>query len=540
MDDSNCISYEEAGMLAKLTRDYLAGNESLDNFYQYKPNLKEFETVIQDKSKEDINREILYAALSEQYAEVKLTKQVRKNLESLKLDTTFTIVTGHQLCLFTGPLYFIYKIVSVVNLVEKLRKQHPEYSFVPVYWMASEDHDFDEINHTFINGERYDWNPNLTKNESGHFGKVGAVPTEDIKSVIADLENNLPDTAQSKRILKLLKEAYLEHKDLASATRFFVHNLFGEQGVLCVDGDHSSLKRVFAKSVKRELLEQLSYKKVSEALEELNGYKIQVNPREINLFYMIDGVRERIERIGEQFSVVNTSIEFSESEILDELEQYPERFSPNVILRPLYQETILPNLAYIGGGAEVAYWLEMRKMFEAFAVNYPMVLVRNSGLVLHERTQKKIHQLGLELKDVFRNESDIVQQLIEQQLELPLVFEKERTEIELAYQSILNRMKSADLTLEKSVASALQIQRNHIDALEKKLYRAEKKNHAVLIERIRAIKSDIQPNGGLQERTVNIIEMWLEYGDAFIDRMKEQFDPLSFELTLYYPQYKEE
>lgn len=540
MDECCYVSYEEAGMLAQLTRDYLAGNKDLQPFYQYTPQIDQFEKIIEDKSKENIDREQLFNSLQAQYQGLKISKKVKKNISSLKDENTFTIVTGHQLCLFTGPLYFIYKILSVINLTEQLAEEYPDKKFVPVYWMASEDHDFDEINHTWINGVRYEWNPEIQKNTSDHFGKVGSVPTQDIQALINVMKDTLPESDQTARIFELLTKAYIDQPNLTSATRYLVNELFSEYGVVCVDGDDVGLKSQFASIVQKELLSSFSFHQASSTIDQLKEYKIQVNPREINLFYMKDNLRERIEKTETGYQIVNTSVSFSESEMMAELENHPERFSPNVMLRPLYQEKILPNLAYIGGGAEVAYWMEMKGIFEEAEVNYPMVLSRNSALVMPDKMRKKINQLGIQLTDLFKPKEKLIKQLVEDAVTDRLTFDAEREKMEELFGQISERMSKADISLERSAKAALQYQMNYLTSLEKKLFRAEKKNQEVLLERIDVLKSVAYPQGGLQERTINIIEMWLEFGDQFIEKMKQRFNPLQFDLLVYFPQEESE
>lgn len=536
MDDSCCVSYESAGMLAQLTRDYLAGKAELENLYSYQPNLKAFQEAIEDRAKYPVERDVLVKAIQKQYEGIKLPKPVKKNLNALQQESTFTIVTGHQLCLFTGPLYFVYKILSTINLARQLKEAYPEHNFVPVYWMATEDHDFDEINHTWIGERKWQWTPTIQQNESGHYGKVGAIPTNSLDSLIDELKVALGDSDQARRIIELLSKSYLEQDNLSAATRFLVNELFGKDGVVCVDGDDVQLKQQFAPVVQKELLSNMAFSATKETIDNLSkDYKIQVNPREINLFYMKENLRERIEKNGDKFEIVNTSLSFSEAEMLGELEKHPERFSPNVMLRPVYQEVILPNLAYIGGGAEVAYWLELKKVFERAEVFYPMLLLRNSALTLAQKTMKKIDQVGLELLDVFRPENELVQQLVKEDVDERLEFTAEEKEIQSVYKNIEERMKKADQTLEYSVRSALEYQLKYLRSLEKKLFRAEKKKRQVVLDRIAAIKKAAYPIGGLQERTINIIQMWLEYGDNYIAEIGEQFDPLRFELVVFVP-----
>jgi len=309
----------------------------------------------------------------------------RQNIELLHHENTFTITTSHQLNLFTGPLYFLYKIISVINLTNELKAAYPENNFVPVYWMATEDHDFDEINYFNFKGKKVQWSRQAS-------GAVGRLNTEDLDKVLDVFTANLGFGANSNGIKKLFKCAYLDHKNLADATRFLANELFGIYGLVIVDADDRDLKSLFAPYVKKELTEQTSFTKVSETNEKINslGFNVQVNPREINLFYLKEDLRERIVEQNGTYFVNDTDISFTKSELLAELEKHPERFSPNVIMRPLYQEVILPNLCYIGGGGELAYWFQLKSYFKAVNVPFPMLLLRNSVLVKTAKQSEKL------------------------------------------------------------------------------------------------------------------------------------------------------
>ena len=396
----DCIPYRKTGYFSGLICDYLDQLSSLQPFYNRFPQLDAFEEQIKEKGKQypKAHRKVLFEALTEQYNGITLSEATEDNLELLKSSTTFTVVTGHQLNLFTGPLYFLYKIITALNLAKRLKERYPDYDFVPVYWMATEDHDFEEINYFNFKGKKLQWN-------RADGGAVGRMETEGLQAVLAAFIQELGPGNRAKHLAELFRRAYLEHDTLAAATRFLANELFGTYGLVVVDGDDSRLKRLMAPYVEKDIVKGITHDQVTEAIKSLRQqdkpYPIQVNPRKINYFYLLDGLRERIEERDGHFHVLNSDLNFSKAELEQELKAHPERFSPNVITRPIYQEVILPNLCYIGGGGELAYWLQFKGAYDALEVPFPILLLRNSALLLSGKQRNKLGRLGIKLEDLF-------------------------------------------------------------------------------------------------------------------------------------------
>lgn len=378
------------GQFSPLFLDYLGKKPELRPFYNHFPELENFGDLIKHRHFPEEHRQVLVASLTQQYNEIEISEPTVSQIEKLALPNTFTVTTGHQLNLFTGPLYFIYKIVSTINLAEKLNHAYPDAHFVPIYWMATEDHDFAEINYFKLDGKKYQW-------KSTQKGPVG-----DFK-----LDNSFKDffNEVSHFVPEFFKEAYQSSATLAEAVRKYVHTLFGEKGLLVMDGNRQELKSLFKPVILDDLTRHSANElcnQQTQKLEEL-GYKSQIFPREINFFYINEGVRERLEKSGPIYRVLETDISFSEIELKNEIENHPERFSPNVVLRPLFQEMILPNIAYLGGPAEVAYWLQLKTVFDHYQVPLPAIMPRNFALVLNTFAQRKITKLGLPDKKLFED-----------------------------------------------------------------------------------------------------------------------------------------
>lgn len=382
---TDCISYQTSGYFSKLMQDYLDQKPELKALYNHFPTLENFEKQINEKQAnfDNGNRIPLVETLKKQYQNIEISDSTKQNIELLSLPNTFTITTGHQLNLFSGPLYFLYKIISTINLTKELKLKYPANNFVPIYWMATEDHDFEEINYFNFKGKKFRWNKESS-------GPVGRLSTKGLDEFFEIYSLELGSSTNANVLKNLFNDAYLKHDNLADATRYLANNLFANYGLVILDADDANLKRAFIPFIKEELEHQTSFKTVQKTIEQLSDYIIQVNPREINLFYIEDNLRERIIFENDKYYVNNTKISFTKDEILKLLESNPEKFSPNVIMRPLYQEIILPNLCYIGGGGEIAYWLELKSFFDAINITFPILLVRNSVLLNTEKQAKKL------------------------------------------------------------------------------------------------------------------------------------------------------
>ena len=518
---SDCISYQDSGYFSTLIVDYLNQKPELKNWYNRFPKLENFEGQIAEKAQNfpTDNRQILVESLRRQYEKSDLSEATNYNVALLEKASTFTVTTGHQLNLFTGPLYFLYKIVSAVNLAKELKTKYPDHDFVPVYWMATEDHDFEEISYFNLKGKKFRWN-----RESD--GAVGRLSTEGLQNVLDLLVLELGPSENAKKLAQLFRQAYLEHDRLSDATRWLANELFGRYGLVIIDGDDKELKRVFAPYVKQELKEQVSFARVSDTIQNFGNYNVQVNPREINLFYLDDQLRERIVFEEGRYFVNGTPMSFSEAEILSEVDQSPEKFSPNVIMRPLYQEVILPNLCYIGGGGEIAYWLELKAFFDAVNVTFPMLLIRNSVLLTSDKQAKKADALNLTWNDLFLPQPELVNRKMSEISEFELHLLPQKLALQKQFADLFALAQKTDKSFSGAVKAQEAKQLKGLDNLEKRLLKAQKRKHADDLERITDLQNELFPFQGLQERKTNFSEFYLQTGPQLIPLLLSRLKPL--------------
>lgn len=524
--DSNCFTFtsmdctysgvdiSKTGYFSNIINDYLKGEEKLSPFYVHSPDIIGISNALKARVGFKTDRKLLVDGLKSQYSFVQDDPFVSSNIDRLLLDNTYTIVTAHQPAIFTGTLYFVYKILHTVALCNKMKELHPGNEFVPVYYMGSEDADLDELGQIYLSGDTIRWE---TKQE----GAVGRMKAEQLDPILNRIEGELSVLPFGKELIDLLKSCYHRKHNIQEATFKLLHELFGRFGVVVFIPDHKEFKKAMVPVFKKDLFDNLPYEKVSETIELLEkDYKVQANPRQINLFYFGDGRRDRIEKSGDnEWSVIGTDLKFTREELEKELVEYPERFSPNVILRGLMQETLLPNLAYVGGGGELAYWMEYRTMFEKFEIPFPALILRKSFLLVEEKYQKKINRLGLKVTSLFHSQEEIMSEIVNRNTESQLSLVNEIEEISKNYDRINYLSGSIDITLEKHVASLKVRSIKALQALEKKMLRAEKRKFSEEQQMVESIKKNLFPKNNLQERVENFMPWYAKYGPVFFDEL---------------------
>ncbi len=510
------IALRDTHAFSNFFLDYVEQKPELRDFYNRFPAPENFKEQILEKSKSfsSANRALLNNSLTKQYGSLALSEKVKQNLALLNDNNTFTITTGHQLNIFTGPLYFIYKIVTVINACAQLKKLYPQYHFVPVYWMASEDHDYDEIKYFKLYGKKYTWQTNQS-------GAVGRFSTEGLDKLAGELPGDV----------SLFKEAYSKSKTLAEAVRHYVNALFADNGLLVVDGDDVALKKLFTNTIREDIFHHTPKQKVEEQNKKLNalGYETQVFARNINFFYLKDKLRARIEKKDNGFVVLDSTIRFSASEMEREIEQHPEHFSPNVILRPLYQEVILPNLAYVGGPAEMVYWLQLKGVFDQAQIPFPVLLPRNFGTIAEAQWMRKLAKTGLDKKDFFKEKNYLFNHWVLKNTHHNLTLGKELQAVRALFEDVQKRANTIDRTLGPLVAAEAKRTEHSLEKIEKKLLKAEKRVHSDKLRQIEEVKDALFPGGGLQERIDNFLNFH-QQDRSFIPSLLTHFDPFDFRM----------
>ncbi|HNQ61143.1 MAG TPA: bacillithiol biosynthesis cysteine-adding enzyme BshC [Bacteroidia bacterium] len=527
--DKHAISLIKTGIFDELILDYLKNDEKIRSFYAQTPDPEGLSAKMISRPDFPINRSILVNSLQSQYKDLTGLpnfEAVSRNIEALKDENTFTICTGHQLNIFTGPLYTVFKMISTIRTAQKMEAETGN-KIVPVFWMASEDHDMDEINHLYLYGQRYQWNT-VWKGASGH------APCTGLHDILEQLKSKFMNDPYTEQWIELLQNCFKPEFNLANATRKFIHSLFGKYGLVVIDADNRELKKEFIPEMLNDITMSRADKLVHETIEQLSvNYKIQVRPRPVNLFYLSTTERIRIDLEGDKYFLQDRSRMWNKTDLENEIKDFPERFSPNVVLRPMFQEKILPNIAMIGGPGELAYWLELKSLFTASSVSYPVLLLRNSAMFIDAQTWNKLNKFGIEFSGIFESADDWIRNYVKQDKDIDQSIDASKSALEQEFERLVKRVEEIDHTLVAFIEAEKHKLNKVLKTLEDKIVRSVKKKNESEINQIYKLHEKIFPHGALQERSENVLSFLFKYGEPFIDELCAELDPLNSDLTIF-------
>ncbi|MDX2062656.1 MAG: bacillithiol biosynthesis BshC [Bacteroidia bacterium] len=472
---------------------WLAGEPDLLPFCGYPPFAPDWRAIATARGQVPVDRSTLAATLTRQYAGFDGTEAVAQNIGLLGQPTTFCVTTGQQPGLFGGPLYTLYKAISAIRLARALTAALPGTPVVPVFWVASEDHDVAEVNHTYPAYDRRVAYPDLPP------GPVG-------RHILTDAIR--PLTAGSP----LLEACYTPGRTWGEAFRRLLHGLLGHHGLLVLEPDDPALKQLMAPAFGRELAEpgtEAAVHATTQALQAL-GYPAQIHPRAVNLFFFHQGLRLRIERTAQGTLTVVEGQPGDDAALAAAIAAGDwAAFSPNVVLRPVYQETVLPNLAYIGGWAEVAYWLQLKGVFERYGTFLPPVLPRASALLLTGGQQAALAGHDLPLEALLQPTAPLRRTLLARhwqgtELAAPLAT------LATGYQALEAAVRGLDPAQARTVAAGAARLDRLARHLRHRLEKTQAQQHPEWLAPALALRDQIQPPGHVQERTLG----WLAFGEA--------------------------
>lgn len=509
------LPYRQTNAFSRIALDYIDQSDELKSFFAHPPSLQGVQKAIEARKQFNTDRKTLVQELTKQYEGIETSDKVKQNINALLSEETFTVTTAHQNNLFTGPLYFIYKIIHAIKLADHLNTTISQQRFVPVFYIGTEDADMEELNHTWLGGEKLVW-------ETKQTGAVGRMRIDKaLLKLIDRIEGELSVLPNGATIISQLRMFYAEGTTIQDATFRFVNHVFSDYGLVILLPDNAALKKQMIPVFEDDLLHQSASAIVENTTKRLQdaGYKVQANPREINLFYLEDDKRERIVKQGTRYKVQGTGIDLGEDEVIKELHQHPEHFSPNVILRGLYQETILPNIAFIGGAGETAYWLQLKELFSHYNVPFPVLVLRNSFLIAEKQWNEKITRAGFSVEDFFFPEQELMNRLVMKESKNLVKLNGSLSEVEKMYEAFRKQAAAVDSTLGKHVEALKSKTLYQLQELEKKMLRAEKRKFADRQRQLHTIKEHLFPGGGLQERKENICYYFAKWGNSFIRQL---------------------
>jgi bacillithiol biosynthesis cysteine-adding enzyme BshC len=524
------IAYPLTGYFSNLVSDYLEANQKLTPFYTHTPDINGVKAAMAARDSFNTPSIALVNALNKQYETVKASDLVTANIQSLANSKTYTVTTAHQPNLFTGPLYFIYKIAHTIALSRSLEKQIPGAKFVPVYYMGSEDADLDELGFVNIGGQKLVWQTKQT-------GAVGRMLVDvELLSLIKLIEGQIGVSVHGIAWINLLKQSFTIGKTIAQATFEIVDHLFGAYGLVIVQPDSPELKSLFTSVIEKELTTGFSNNAVQQTIKNLSvHYKVQAAGRAINLFYLQGNKRERIVQTDTGFEVTALGLSFTKDQILADVQNNPANYSPNVILRGVFQETILPNVAFIGGGGELAYWLELKQVFADAAVPLPVLLLRNSFLLVPAKEAQQLQKMHINTINLFKGRPQvIIDSFVKANSVHHLQINTQIAAIEAQYALIKEQAAAIDASLVDHIEALSHKQAQKLLQVQKKMLRAEKRKYEAEQQQITKIMEQLFPGDSLQERTENIADWYKIYGTHFVSAIVENSDDFSKGFTLLY------
>ncbi|MEP7323583.1 MAG: bacillithiol biosynthesis cysteine-adding enzyme BshC [Saprospiraceae bacterium] len=515
------IGISDFPAFSKIDREFAKPLTALSNFVKWTPSLSSMESIINDRKKYLTNRKLLHEVLIDQYKKMSPNTTVNHLIESVLEENTFTVTTAHQPSLFTGPSFVISKALSVIKLARQINEQQSTYNIIPFFVIGSEDHDVDELNHTYLFGNKITWHTEQK-------GPVGRYSLEGIDEILAQVKQQLINTKYGEELIKVLDRAYQPEHSFAEAFQIMLHEILGPLGIIVLNTDDARLKQQFKSLIKTEVTQSVSKPLIQKTQAELSaiGFEPASFARDINFFYFGKGFRDRIEKIGDTYSIFGKEQKFTTEEMNEELDQHPEHFSPNVLMRPLYQETILPNLAYVGGGGELAYWLERKLQFETLGVPYPMLIRRDSFMIMQQDQFDLLNQFNLRVSDLTTRTDILLNQLAESLSTHPIQLLEESTGIQEWMDRIRSKAELVDKTLGPSIDAEKAKLLKSIEHIEKKLLKAEKLKSEVQLNKIRKLQDKLLPDSTLLERRENFMTFYAEYGSRFIETLLQDFNPL--------------
>ena len=517
------VEMNTSGHLPDVTYDYVQ-DKKLKKFYRRSFTIENFENQISDKRDfSEKKRKILVEVLKDQNKNYQHINAYN-DIDLLLKKNSYTVTTGHQLSLFTGPLFFIYKIIHAIKICVQLKDNYSNYNFIPIFWMASEDHDFEEIRSfnlyekTFL----YDYNH---KNFC-----TGKIKTLQMSPIYEELKTFFKGKPNEKALLDLFNKSYNKEKNLSSATRSLVYQLFKDYNIIVLDPDDHRLKVNFKEIALDELKNFSSHKIVNNTIKKIKNsfnkkIKIQVNPRILNLFYITKSERYRIEYREGEYVLIGKNKTFKKDEFIKHIESNPNCISPNVILRPLYQESILPNLAYVGGGSEISYWLELNDLFNYYSLPFPILAVRKSLLLISKRDFDKIDYLNLKIQDFFLKKDQIVKKFLKSNDDYNFSLKNILDSNSKNIVQLKNKLSVIDNSLVPAFEALLARHKKDYNSLEKKVIKTIKLKNIQKLKSIDKIYEKIYPNSISQERFLNFSHFYSIHGQEFIDFIFNAFEP---------------
>jgi bacillithiol biosynthesis cysteine-adding enzyme BshC len=513
--------------------------DNVKEFYKYNfRDQDQFEDIFEKiNESERINPSLLRKNLLSQYSGLTTSNKTKKNIDLLSKDSTLAVVTGQQLGLLGGPMYTFYKIITTLKLSKRLNDKYDDYNFVPVFWMEGDDHDFNEVRAINVIG-----NENTIKN----IGYKEQIDPDDAKRSVGSLEldnaldeffnlldENLRKTEFKDPLISSLKNYYSIGKTFTSSFRELIHSLFDEYGLVILNPSDKKVKEILKPVFRKEIIDFREHTEklvnVSARLEE--EYHAQVKVKPVNLFYSTDDGRYSIEPVENEFRLKRKRISFSQEEILDKVEKEPERFSPNVLLRPICQDFLLPTAFYVGGPSEISYFAQVTPLYDFYNLQTPIIYPRSSATLLESNINKTLDKYDISFNDIFLGADELKKKVVDSLTENNVddVFSETEREVELAIDKLRERLYDVDKTIADTSKKYRGKIFNSLNELKSKAEQAQNQKFEVTLRQMDRACTMLFPLNNLQERELNYTYFANKYGDGFLKRLYDDLNTDKFE-----------
>jgi len=521
------IATKQLPNISPLVYDYFYAYEKVDDYYN--GNFRDWDAiqrVAAEVSSRDLKREDITDVLEEQNTNFGCGTQTLDNIRKLRQADTCAVVTGQQVGLFSGPLYTIYKSLTAIKLAEYL-SQKCAGNFVPVFWLASDDHDLAEIDHIKLLNKDNDI-------EKIHYqapvssGKIPAtkiVFTPEISRSIDCLEDLTHDSEFKQEIISHLSQAYQPGRSFAEAFGVWMTQLFKSYGLVFIDATHPDFKElgksVFHKEVTEESPSTVRAMETSNRLAQ-SGYNLQIQLHEglLNLFFA-EQERQAIQYKQGMYHIKGTQQAYAKNDLLDWADKKPQIFSPNVLLRPIYQDTLLPTAVYIGGPGEIAYFAQMKEIYKSFDIPMPIIYPRKMVTILEKKIDNVLKTYNLTIQDIWQYVESTINTMAKKQIPKSIVGALSATtsHLEQDFKALKREITAFEPTLENSVAITQGKINQNVRLLERKILQASKKHNSIVVQQLQKAKNSLHPSHRLQERVFNIAPFLIKYSFEFIDKL---------------------
>jgi len=534
------ISYSNIPAHQNLFLDYIEEFENVEKFYD-----KNFRDVdLCEPFFKRISEKVrpynlkFCEILKSQYGDHKISKPTQQNLDALKANKTIVVATGQQLGIMGGPLYTIYKTITAIKLCHYLKEIHSDYNFVPVFWLEGDDHDYEEVrSFNILNNEnqllKLEYHDGLP--EEINRGSVGEQKFgENIETILNKLNESLRETEFKPIVLDFIKSIYRPNCTFLESFRELMIKLFDEYGLVVFNPTDPAVKRILVPVFSRQITD---FSDLSEALVERSAeleeiYHAQVKVKPINLFLTDNSERLLIEptETGE-FRLKGKRKKFSKEEMLLLLESSPEKFSPNVLLRPICQDYLFPTGFYVGGPAEISYFAQISPLYKIYGIEAPFIYPRSSATIIEKGVKTILEKNNLSFSDIFLDENELINKIVSTSSDLNIenLFTKTSEEINMLFNPIDEMLKSIDKTLSDLTAKSITRIEETLKFLKTKATEAETRKYESTIRQLTKVRNVLYPNGNLQERELNFIYFTNKYGMEFLKLIFNELSINKFE-----------